>query len=456
MLGHADYLHLIFPFFYYDEISTFRTVNKHWKILTHSFIRRLISGCASGDFDKEFKSTVMFRKWLSIERNPPIQMVIDFGIVPRFIEFLQRPLGNSMLVFEAAWVLTNIASGSVSQTQFVVDCGAVPRFIRLMEHDDDQIKEQAVWALGNIAGNGIENRDLLIESGIMKYLLEFGASKSLKSSLIKQAIWTLSNLWRLKPRLERPWVAPSLQVLVRLLHSFDAEILEETCATISYITDDNTDNNERIEAFIRTGSCRRMVELMGHSSKNVRTFALRTVGNVVTGNDRQTQAMINAGALRGLETVIRQSKDTKELKEACWTISNITAGTQDQIQSAINAEIFPPLIELLNNGEFDVKKEIIWVIANAFSGGSPEQIEYIVSLSCIPALFNFLSICDAKIIETCLDAILSLVQIGNPKYIDQMKSIEGSEKLKSLEFRAEFSVQVSSRVARIAASLLRK
>ena len=61
--------------------------------------------------------------------------------------------------------------------------------------------------------------------------------------------------------------------------------------------------------------------------------ALRTVGNIVTGNDQQTQAIINCGALLCLLHLLNTSHKKSIKKEACWTISNITAGTKEQIQA---------------------------------------------------------------------------------------------------------------------------
>jgi hypothetical protein len=50
----------------------------------------MIAGVWSDDKNIQFEGTTHFRKLLSIERSPPINEVIQSGVVPRFIEFLAR------------------------------------------------------------------------------------------------------------------------------------------------------------------------------------------------------------------------------------------------------------------------------------------------------------------------------------------------------------------------------
>lgn len=59
--------------------------------------------------------------------------------------------------------------------------------------------------------------------------------------------------------------------------------------------------------------------------------ALRAVGNIVTGDDVQTQVVLNCSALQCLSHLLKSPRETIR-KEACWTISNITAGNPQQIQ----------------------------------------------------------------------------------------------------------------------------
>jgi importin subunit alpha-2 len=54
---------------------------------------------------------------------------------------------------------------------------------------------QAVWALGNIAGDSPACRDLVLDNGCMQPLLEV-LTKSTKATMTRNATWCLSNLCR--------------------------------------------------------------------------------------------------------------------------------------------------------------------------------------------------------------------------------------------------------------------
>ncbi len=55
----------------------------------------MIAGVFSDDPDRQLGATTNFRKLLSKENNPPIDKVIECGVVPKFVEFLRG--SHSML-----------------------------------------------------------------------------------------------------------------------------------------------------------------------------------------------------------------------------------------------------------------------------------------------------------------------------------------------------------------------
>merc|ERR1719426_196526 len=301
--------------------------------------------------------------WLEPKQNPPIQEVIAAGVVPRFVQSLQDT-ARPDLQFEAAWVLTNIASGTAEQTRVVVEQGALPIFVQLLQSPNDDVREQAVWALGNIAGDSPNFRDLVLQSGGLNPIMTV-LRESEKTSMMRNATWTLSNLCRGKPPPHFEWVSPALGMLANLINSSDVEVLADACWALSYLSDGP---NERIAAVINAGVCRRLVDLLHHMSPLVQTPALRTVGNIVTGDDQQTQVIIQCGALPNLLRLITHAKKAIR-KETLWTISNITAGNKDQIEEVIKAGLIPHVVQALSSGDFDIKKEAAWAISNAVSSG---------------------------------------------------------------------------------------
>uniref|UniRef100_A0A0D6R6I4 Importin subunit alpha n=1 Tax=Araucaria cunninghamii TaxID=56994 RepID=A0A0D6R6I4_ARACU len=399
----------------------------------------MVSAVYSDDPSLQLEATTQFRKLLSIERCPPIEEVVKTGVVPRFVEFLQRH-DYPQLQFEAAWSLTNIASGTSEHTRVVIDQGAVPHFVQLLSSPSDDVREQAVWALGNVAGDNPKFRDLVLKHGALSPLLA-QLNENAKLSMLRNATWTLSNFCRGKPQAPFEQTKPALPALERLLHLNDEEVLTDACWALSYLSDGT---NDKIQAVIEAGVCRRLVELLLHPSPPVLIPALRTVGNIVTGDDVQTQFMISNNVLHCLLPLLTNNHKKSIRKEACWTISNITAGNREQIQAVIEANIIPPLVQLLQTAEFDIKKEAAWAISNATSGGSHEQIKYMVNQGCIKPLCDLLVCPDPKIVTVCLEGLENILKVGEAEknlgntgevnvYAQYIDDAEGLEKIENLQ-----------------------
>eukprot|EP00184_Porphyridium_aerugineum_P004662 CAMPEP_0184697814 /NCGR_PEP_ID=MMETSP0313-20130426/4643_1 /TAXON_ID=2792 /ORGANISM="Porphyridium aerugineum, Strain SAG 1380-2" /LENGTH=590 /DNA_ID=CAMNT_0027156651 /DNA_START=161 /DNA_END=1933 /DNA_ORIENTATION=+ len=366
----------------------------------------LVEGVMSEEPQSNLTCTQEFRKALSVQQNPPIDVVIALGVVPRLVQFLKRD-NEPQLQFEAAWALTNIASGTSAHTTTVMEHGAVPLLVRLLSSPVDDVREQAAWALGNIAGDSPRCRDIVLDNNVMSPLLAQITSES-SVSLLRNATWALSNMCRGKPHPAFDQVQAALPVLAHLLYSIDTEVITDATWALSYLSDGS---NEQIQAVIESGVTRRLVELLTSNNVALQTPALRTIGNIVTGDDLQTQVVINCNVLPCLVGLLNSPKKSIR-KEACWTISNVTAGNKEQIQAVINAGLVPPLVNLLTHGEFDVKKEATWALSNATSGGDPKQLLYLVQCGVIPPLCSLLDAQDAKVIKVALEGLENILKVG--------------------------------------------
>jgi hypothetical protein len=93
------------------------------------------------DRNLQIEGTITIRRLLSNPEKPPIQQVIDTGVVPHSFDFLQHN-DHEWLQFKAAWVLTNIASLTSEHTKGVVEANAVPGLVRLISSPNAHIREQ--------------------------------------------------------------------------------------------------------------------------------------------------------------------------------------------------------------------------------------------------------------------------------------------------------------------------
>ncbi|KAJ6973909.1 importin subunit alpha-1-like isoform X1 [Populus alba x Populus x berolinensis] len=402
----------------------------------------MVAGVWTEDGNLQLEATTQFRKLLSIERSPPIEEVIQAGVVPRFVQFLMRE-DFPQLQFEAAWALTNIASGTSENTKVVIDHGAVPIFVQLLGSPSDDVREQAVWALGNVAGDSPRCRDLVLGHGALLPLLA-QLNENAKLSMLRNATWTLSNFCRGKPQPPFDQVKPALPALARLIHSDDEEVLTDACWALSYLSDGT---NDKIQAVIEAGVCPRLVELLLHPSPSVLIPALRTVGNIVTGDDMQTQCIINHQALPCLLNLLANNYKKSIKKEACWTISNITAGNKEQIQAVIEANIISPLVHLLQNAELTSRKRQhgqFQMLHLVVPMNKSSKKQYLVSQGCIKPLCDLLICPDPRIVTVCLEGLENILKVGEADknvsetggvnlYAQMIDDAEGLEKIENLQ-----------------------
>ncbi|XP_014282092.1 importin subunit alpha-3 [Halyomorpha halys] len=391
----------------------------------------LVNEAGSADPEIQLKAVQSARKLLSSDRNPPIDALIESGILPILVRCLENQ-ENPTLQFEAAWALTNIASGTSNQTQAVVAAGAVPLFLQLLFSVHQTVCEQAVWALGNIIGDGPGLRDYVINLGVVPPLLAF-IKQETPISFLRNVTWVIVNLCRNKdPAPPIKTISDILPALNVLIHHTDINILVDAVWALSYLTDGG---NEQIQMVIDSGVIPSLIPLLSHKEVKVQTAALRAIGNIVTGTDEQTQVVLNCDALSHFPALLSHPKE-KICKEAVWFLSNITAGNQHQVQAVIDAGLIPKIIHNLSKGEFQTKREAAWAISNLTISGNRDQVLLLIQEGVIPPFCALLDCQDNQVIHVVLDGINNMLKMAFPNVEALANTIEecgGLDKIEELQ-----------------------
>uniref|UniRef100_A0A3Q1INB0 Importin subunit alpha n=1 Tax=Anabas testudineus TaxID=64144 RepID=A0A3Q1INB0_ANATE len=391
-------------------------------------LEAIVQNATSDNQGVQLSAVQAARKLLSSDRNPPIDDLIKSGILPILVHCLDRD-DNPSLQFEAAWALTNIASGTSEQTQAVVQSNAVPLFLRLLHSPHQNVCEQAVWALGNIIGDGPQCRDYVISLGVVKPLLSF-ISPSIPITFLRNVTWVMVNLCRHKdPPPPMETIQEILPALCVLIHHTDVSILVDTVWALSYLTDAG---NEQIQMVIDSGIVPHLVPLLSHQEVKVQTAALRAVGNIVTGTDEQTQVVLNCDALSHFPALLTHPKE-KINKEAVWFLSNITAGNQQQVQAVIDAKLVPMIIHLLDKVCI---QPLFMLCVNISLSLCHLQVAHLIEKQVIPPFCNLLTVKDAQVVQVVLDGLSNILKMADDEAETIANLIEecgGLEKVEQLQ-----------------------
>jgi len=140
--------------------------------------------------------------------------------------------------FEAAWCLTNIASGTSDHVNNLIEKEVLSHFIALLSSPHIEVVEQVIWGIGNIAGDSPLTRDRVLQSGALDRIAQVLDQATPGTSFMRNASWALSNLCRGRPQPEYALVRRAIPTLIKVLVENDKEdIITDICWALSYLSD---------------------------------------------------------------------------------------------------------------------------------------------------------------------------------------------------------------------------
>eukprot|EP01133_Synstelium_polycarpum_P005733 gene5733-6631_t len=250
----------------------------------------------------------------------------------------------------------------------VVEAGVTPLLVDLLRNTPEpEVREQSIWALGNIAGDSTRTRDIVLASGAMEQLVRTINQHPRLLSTVRNATWTISNLCRGKPPPSFEAIQMALPTLTKLiLEQQDEEILIDACNSLASIADSAGDAS--IAAIVNSGVCGRLVAFLGHTSYTMVVQTLPILCTLASGNDLHTQYLLGFPALLPALKSLLSSPKKMIRRMACTTLSHLAAGTSSQIQALIDANIIPQVVQLMVNEDQSIRKEALLIITNISSG----------------------------------------------------------------------------------------
>ncbi|KAI9150931.1 hypothetical protein H9P43_009546 [Blastocladiella emersonii ATCC 22665] len=224
----------------------------------------------SGVRDYAYNAVVQIRRYLSLDRvASAVDNVLALDRTDSLVALLGgAPLDDALLHYELCWVLTNICAGTSAQTAAVA---GVPGALHALVHHVAKnpaldVRVQAAWCLGNVAGDGPALRNAVVAAGVVPAIVEFygaylapppppsqpppvrrGSGEGedeeeeweLPASLVPVAritAWLMANLCR-GTRAPAEWInlAPLFPILVEMLAHRDLDTVVDACWGLSRI-----------------------------------------------------------------------------------------------------------------------------------------------------------------------------------------------------------------------------
>ena len=340
------------------------------------------------------------RKLLSQGFPSAIDRIMSSGAVGLIVACLSYD-DSPQIQYEAAWAITNICTGSHQEIWLVIEQGCLAGLVHMLTSSINEVKEQALWALGNIAADSGEHRDLILEAGVVQPLVGI-IMNSQAISLVKQGCWTACNICRAKPRPVLDKLHPLMPALAKgiMLHKELQEIVPDILWSFGCLTENNL------------GAIDKVIELelvpviIGFARSKASAYtlpALKVIGNVIGGNDRHTDAIVEYGGIKVLKECLGvEYKPVK--KEAVWAISNLCAGTSEQLDKLLRSNILRILAECGPDENLQIQKEIVWAFANAVGCGY-DIFDRLLEQGIFACLVPFLHSIDSSIVLVALMAI---------------------------------------------------
>ncbi|PVD31408.1 hypothetical protein C0Q70_06820 [Pomacea canaliculata] len=303
---------------------------------------------------------------------------------------------------QAAWCLTNIATGGKNHTLAVAKAAA-PYFITYLTGSNTMLQDQCAWALGNIAGDSAECCKILQLQGCIPPLVKL--LESPVPSCIQSAAFALANLIRDVSENSKEAVNHGiLPLLLKLLQTKDisTDLLCEVAWVLTYLTH----SDDIAVQMVSMGFLSTIVNIIVHCTVTdqiqegqVVTPMLRALGNICSGPDDFSLTACENPRLMPALLELLKAPLPHIARETLWVLSNMTSD-----YSIVLSVVYGPLLQeilaqLDKNIEF--QEEALYVLCNMATHGETVSGQ-LVAHGAVAKVVPLLKIFDLEVLHLAL------------------------------------------------------
>ena len=287
------------------------------------------------------------------EDNPPIQDMIEHGLVSEFISLLDSEYPEFQ--YQALFCLINISYGTTDQSSSILNQGGLPKILTLITSSIEEIQDLAIWLLGNLAGDSIDLRDQIVEKGGYA-MLNYVFTTTKIPHILKRCIWAFVSFFRYEKPLSFQLTMNTLEYIIYAIHHYplDQEMMSQAIFAVSLISDAY---HQSIPIIIESDILPIVLTHLEIPDIQIQVTSLRLLGNIAAGNANQTQVLLDIGLLPHLKNLIK-CDNIKVRKEVAWILSNIAAGTEKQAETLVAQGFSPILVDIALHDERDRKSVV--------------------------------------------------------------------------------------------------
>eukprot|EP00817_Percolomonadidae_sp_ATCC50343_P001932 CAMPEP_0117426572 /NCGR_PEP_ID=MMETSP0758-20121206/6641_1 /TAXON_ID=63605 /ORGANISM="Percolomonas cosmopolitus, Strain AE-1 (ATCC 50343)" /LENGTH=272 /DNA_ID=CAMNT_0005211785 /DNA_START=128 /DNA_END=946 /DNA_ORIENTATION=- len=268
--------------------------------------------------------------------NPPIDKLLQEPLL-EYIGPLYKQTHKDMQ-YDLFWIIHNLSIGDEIEVKPLLETYFLEEaldIISVPETKEARFVDLALSFIGNIC---CTDSEIMIAKGVIPPLIKLTnyQNELRKDVRIRMYVaWITSRITKAQAK-DRNIINQFLPIIETCIYDEDTQIQSDATWSVHYIC---AASEHGIQMVLETSITKQLVSLMMHPEETISLPALKALGDIVRGNDYQTQQVINVGFINALIPLIHKAKVPSMISELCWILGNLTAGDINQTEEVLKTNI---------------------------------------------------------------------------------------------------------------------